>query len=304
MIIDLTSRSGCRRSAPGRRQVVAAPQQAWRTETVIRKRAYARRHGLDITQLRTADQLDLALEKVVGSRDFLPGRWIQHARAARRGRGPGQAAGRRLRYRLPGLAVADDDQPPRPGERGRGRRSHGDLPLRGGRQRRAAGHHPAQPATRALLRDQPGRRARPDPGRRRAHRRRDAARVDVRPDPAQGMRGKVLVGEPVNIVQHPDGRPRQIAIRNNLLLSVDDAVSLTYSTRHRAGVLRSAGAERPLGADRLAPQLPDDQRRGRQRRDPDIGHRDPHPGPHRGPDQAGRGGQRGRQPARGVPEAR
>ena len=63
--------------------------------------------------------------------------------------------------------------------------------------------------------------------------------------PAQGMRGKVLVGEPVNIVQHPDGRPRQIAIRNNLLLSVDDAVSLTYSTDTEPG---SSGA--PVLSDR------------------------------------------------------
>jgi len=48
--------------------------------------------------------------------------------------------------------------------------------------------------------------------------------------PLLGAVGKVMVGQPVNIVQHPAGRPRQVAFRNNLLVSLDDAVRFVYKT--------------------------------------------------------------------------
>jgi len=48
--------------------------------------------------------------------------------------------------------------------------------------------------------------------------------------PLVGAVGKVMVGQPVNIVQHPEGQPRQIAFRNNLLVSLDDAVRFIYKT--------------------------------------------------------------------------
>ena len=73
-------------------QVIAAPQEAWRTDTPQRKRAYARRRGIDTTKLKTVEQLDQALEKVIGDRDFLPSRWIR--RAATRPR-PWPGCGRR-----------------------------------------------------------------------------------------------------------------------------------------------------------------------------------------------------------------
>jgi endonuclease G len=62
---------------------------------------------------------------------------------------------------------------------------------------------------------------------------------------APGPTGKVLLGQPVNILQHPDGRPREIAVRNNLLLSVDDDLTLTYGTDTERG---SSGS--PVLSDR------------------------------------------------------
>ena len=226
-------------------QVVAAPQQAWRTETVIRKRAYARRHGLDITQLRTAEQLDLALEKVVGSRDFLPGRWIQHARAAAeavaRVKRPDGDCGTGFlvspwlmmtnHHVLENEAVAAGATVTFRYEEDDNDELQGTIRLNL-QPERCFVTSPVDELDLTLVAVEPTADGMP-PG------------STFGQIPAQGMRGKVLVGEPVNIVQHPDGRPRQIAIRNNLLLSVDDAVSLTYSTDTEPG---SSGA--PVLSDR------------------------------------------------------
>ncbi len=48
--------------------------------------------------------------------------------------------------------------------------------------------------------------------------------------PLVGSIGKILEGEPVNIIQHPEGRPKEIAFRNNQLVKLVDADVLTYST--------------------------------------------------------------------------
>jgi endonuclease G len=53
--------------------------------------------------------------------------------------------------------------------------------------------------------------------------------------PMVGATGKILSGHPVNIVQHPGGRAREIAVRNNLLVGVDDARYLTYLTDTEPG---------------------------------------------------------------------
>jgi endonuclease G len=45
-----------------------------------------------------------------------------------------------------------------------------------------------------------------------------------------GSLGKILEGEPVNIIQHPDGRPMEIAFRNNRLISLVSDDVMTYST--------------------------------------------------------------------------
>jgi endonuclease G, mitochondrial len=227
-------------------RVAAAPQDAWRTDSVDRKRAYAKRRGLDVTKLRTSGQLDRALEKVVGNPDFLPGRWIRRARAA------AEAVGRVKRADgafgtgflvSPWLMMTNhhvletEDTAAEATVTFRYEEDDNDE---------------LQGTVRLAL--QPERCFVTSPvvdGL-------DMTLVAVAPTsdglapgaafgciPAQGLTGKVLVGEPVNIVQHPDGRPRQIAIRYNLLLSVDDAVSLTYSTDTLPG---SSGA--PVLSDR------------------------------------------------------
>jgi endonuclease G, mitochondrial len=47
--------------------------------------------------------------------------------------------------------------------------------------------------------------------------------------------GKALVGQPLNVVQHPGGQSRRIAFRNNKLLSIDDDRLLVYETDTRPG---------------------------------------------------------------------
>lgn len=48
--------------------------------------------------------------------------------------------------------------------------------------------------------------------------------------PLVGSLGKILEGEPVNIIQHPEGRPKEIAFRNNKLVKLVDDDVLTYAT--------------------------------------------------------------------------
>lgn len=48
--------------------------------------------------------------------------------------------------------------------------------------------------------------------------------------PLVGALGKILEGEPVNIIQHPAGRPKEIAFRNNRLIKLVDDDLMTYST--------------------------------------------------------------------------
>jgi endonuclease G len=220
-------------------RVAADPGAAWRSDSTIRKRAYARRRGLDITRLRTTRQLDLALEKVVGEPDFLPGRWIRRARAAaeavaRIKRADGEfgtgflvtpwllmtnhhvletadvAAGATATFRY---EENDDDELQ-------------DTVRLALQPERCFVTSPVADLDLTLVAVAPTEDGQP-PG------------ATFGCIPAQGKTGKALVGQPVNIVQHPDGRPRLIAIRHNLLLSVDDARTLTYSTDTRPG---SSGA--------------------------------------------------------------
>ncbi|HLL61772.1 MAG TPA: serine protease [Propionibacteriaceae bacterium] len=220
-------------------RVTADPGSAWRGDSAIRKRAYARRRGLDITRLRSTRELDLALEKVVGTPDFLPGRWIRRARAA------AEAVAR----------IKRSD-----GDHGTGFLVTPWLLM--------TNHHVLETADTAAGATATFRYEENDD-----EELQDTVRLSLQPErcfvtspvaeldltlvavaptedgqppgatfghiPAQGKTGKALVGQPVNIVQHPDGRPRLIAIRHNLLLSVDDVRTLTYSTDTQPG---SSGA--------------------------------------------------------------
>lgn len=48
--------------------------------------------------------------------------------------------------------------------------------------------------------------------------------------PMIGSVGKAVLGQPLNIIQHPDGKSRRVAFRNNKLLSLDDERLLVYET--------------------------------------------------------------------------
>jgi endonuclease G len=220
-------------------RVAAEPGTAWLGDSTVRKRAYARRRGLDITRLRTARDLDAALEKVVGTPDFLPGRWIRRARAA------AEAVARIKRTDgtygtgflvTPWLLMTNhhvlEDVDTAAGASATFRYEENDdeevqdtvrLSLQ---PERCFLSSPVEELDLTLVAVAPTEDGQP-PG------------VSFGYIPAQGKTGKVLIGQPVNIVQHPDGRPRLIAIRHNLLLSVDDALTLTYSTDTQPG---SSGA--------------------------------------------------------------
>jgi len=53
--------------------------------------------------------------------------------------------------------------------------------------------------------------------------------------PLVGAVGKVMLGQPVNIIQHPRGQSRRVAFRNNRVLSVEDAQRLIYETDTEPG---------------------------------------------------------------------
>ena len=220
-------------------RVAADPGAAWRSDSGIRKRAFARRRGLDITRLRTTRELDQALERVVGDPDFLPGRWIRRARAA------AEAVARIKRADgmfgtgflvTPWLLMTNhhvlEDLDTAAGATATFRYEENDdeevqdtvrLSLQ---PERCFVTSPVAELDLTLVAVAPTEDGQP-PGASFGH------------IPAQGKTGKALLGQPVNIVQHPDGRPRLIAIRHNLLLAVDDPVTLLYSTDTQPG---SSGA--------------------------------------------------------------
>ena len=82
--------------------------------------------------------------------------------------------------------------------------------------------------------------------------------------PLVGATGKILEGEAINIIQHPAGRPKEIAFRNNQLVKLVDADVLTYSTDTDRG---SSGAPvlndqwELVGLHRASVEATDDQGR-------------------------------------------
>lgn len=52
--------------------------------------------------------------------------------------------------------------------------------------------------------------------------------------PLIGPSGKALVGQPINVIQHPQGRPQEVALRNNAVVDVFDHF-LHYSTDTQGG---------------------------------------------------------------------
>lgn len=218
--------------------VRAAPELAWRRESTGRKLRYAERHGVDLPSAPTEDEVDEALERVFATPDFLPSRWL--ADGAKRGDAVARVVTAREKgtgflvspwllltnhHVLPEPATAEGSEVTfRYVEDGRSRISRSQTAsLDPGRcfvTSPAAELDYTLVAVSAVA----GEKA---PGK------------VFGAIPMQGATGKILSGHPVNIIQHPDGRPREIAVRNNLLIGIDDARYLTYETDSEPG---SSGA--------------------------------------------------------------
>jgi endonuclease G len=58
----------------------------------------------------------------------------------------------------------------------------------------------------------------------------DGAQLSIQVPPLIASKGKALKGDPVNIIQHPEGAPKQYATVNNQLLDLRDDGFLLYET--------------------------------------------------------------------------
>lgn len=217
--------------SPARRRTLASRARrgregtAWRDEPVGRKLAYARRHGAPVPA--GADpapgDVDRALERVLDRPDLLPGAWLDRGAAA-----------------ADAVALVDTADGPATGFLVSSR-----LLLTNRHVLPDAGAAAGSRASFRYVLDARGRAGRVrtldlDPDRFfLAGEELDYALVAVAGERAPGETfgvlpliggpGKIVLGQPVNIVQHPQGRPREVAVRENRLLGVDDA-HLTYGT--------------------------------------------------------------------------
>ena len=214
-------------------EVRADPANAWRSEPENRKRAHAAMRAVDLPVAADAAAVDRALERVFEEDDLIPSGWLrQGERIAetvaliRTPRGPATgflisdwllltnhhvlgdagvalASGAFFRY-------AEDDSGAIPSVRARfdPQRCFVTSPVE------------KLDFTIVALAPLPGGDA---PGQR-------LGRI-----PLVGAIGKVMPGQPVNIIQHPGGQSRRVAFRNNLVLSAADERRLIYETDTRPG---------------------------------------------------------------------
>ncbi|MGW6426340.1 trypsin-like serine peptidase [Nocardia sp. NPDC055053] len=209
--------------------VLADPAQAWRSEPVGRKMAAANLRGIAIPDNADHVVIDGELEQAMGDDDMVPGLWLKRAAAAadsvaliKTPRGP--ATGFLVSDELlltnwhvfPTLESAQDPRVRvvfRFEENEAGQiRSSVSLTLDPDRFF-VTGDRELDFALVAVSALPNGKAAASRFGR-------------IRLNPAIG---KILQGQPLNIVQHPGGNPRKLAFRQNLLLKVDPT-RLIYQT--------------------------------------------------------------------------
>ena len=226
--------TGCHR--PDRDRLIAVrrdPAAAWRSEPLDRKIQYARRHGAELPSAASERQVDRALERIFKEPDFLHSRWL--------------ADGAKRCDAVARLVT--------PVELGTGFLASPWLLVTNNHVLTDPGTAADTEVTFRYEEDARGRTTR-------------AVKVRLEPDrcfltspvdeldftvvavsavkgkapgkmfgsiPMVGATGKILSGHPVNIVQHAGGRSREIAVRNNLLVGVDDARYLTYLTDTEPG---------------------------------------------------------------------
>jgi endonuclease G len=209
------------------------PADAWRSETLDRKIQYARRHGAALPTVASERQVDRALERIFKEPDFLQSRWL--ADGAKRC----DAVARLVTPVMmgtgflasPWLLVTNNHVLPDPA-------SAADTEVTFRDEEDARGR-----TTRAVrVRLDPDRCFLTSPDDELDYTAVAVEEVNAKAPgkvfgsiPMVGATGKILAGQPVNIVQHPGGRSREIAVRNNLLVGVDDARYLTYLTDTEPG---------------------------------------------------------------------
>ena len=210
--------------------VLADPAAAWHGEPTARKIAHARQHGVPMPADAAAEEVDVALEQLIDADDLIPSIWLKRAAAAadtvavvRTPRGP--ATGFLVSddllltnwhvFKTPAMAADERVSVVFRYEEGDGAQIRSAVPLGLDPDRFfAAGDSELDFALVAV---------RPLPSGKPPGSRFGSVRLN-------GAVGKVLLGMPVNIVQHPGGSPRKVAFRSNLLVSLDDATRLVYQT--------------------------------------------------------------------------
>lgn len=200
--------------------------QAWKIEPLRRRIQYAHRIGVDVDDDARPADVDDALERVLGTSDLVPGHWLttgsKISDAVALLQAPdGNATGFLV---SPWLLMTNHHVLRTPQDAGNTQvifRYQQDPRGRIGRTRNTVLDPDRFFVTDRVL---------------------DVTLValsgpDDEPGPGHafgslpliGATGKILLGQPVNIVQHPHGRPREIAIRNNPVLSLT-TTHMTYAS--------------------------------------------------------------------------
>lgn len=210
--------------------VLADPARAWLTEPAARKAAAAAFRGLDIPEDADDETVDPQLERLMGDDDMVPGLWLKRATAAadtvaliKTPAGPAT-----------GFLVSNDLLLTN---------WHVFKTLESAQDPRVKLVFRFEENENGQIRSSVSLGVDPDRFFLTGNKELDFALVAVQPLPngkPPGTRfgrirlnpaiGKVLLGQPLNIVQHPGGNPRKIAFRKNLLISVEDPTRLIYQT--------------------------------------------------------------------------
>ncbi|MFD3459139.1 trypsin-like serine peptidase [Nocardia fluminea] len=209
--------------------VLADPARAWRIEPIGRKVAAAHRRGIDLPDNPDDATINGQLEQLMGSDDMVAGLWLKRAATA----AEAVALIKTSRGPATGFLVSDDLLLTN---------WHVFPSLESARDPQARAVFRYEENEAGQIRSSVSVRLDPDRFFVSGDRDLDFAVVAVaalpngRPAGAKFGRirlnpqqGKVLLGKPLNIVQHPGGNPRKLAFRQNLLLKVDPT-RLIYQT--------------------------------------------------------------------------
>lgn len=212
--------------------VAARPGQAWRNEPLARKKAFARRRGEPMAKDAEAPVVDAALERIFQNADFLAGAWLSTGAtradavakintSSELGTGflvspwllmtnnhvidsPDTASGAVAWFRY--VEDADGNISPR------------KLALQ---PERCFVTSPRESLDYTVVAVAPLEDKAPGD--------------EFGTIPLHGGVGKIVVGQNVNVIQHPSGRTREVCVRNNLLLEVVDETFVLYGADTEPG---------------------------------------------------------------------